>query len=728
MADNIDPQQFDDLNKNLEKLIETLGGTAAKSAGVNKALSDQLGISKEAMQGFSQLGTSATDLTKSLYKGEQGAKAFGKSIDGVSNAIDTFANMLIAGLAFINPLAAAGVFLTKTLVKGAIDYGKAAGEMGDKLYDSYSALSRAGAAGQQGMSGVYTSMKQFAYGIDELDKMLALVKENSKSLALFSGTVVDGMGVLSNTAETIQRSGLQTQLLKMGVSVDGINHGIAGYYNQLGRLGQLQGKTQSDLTAGTYAYLVEMEGLARLTGQERQEMEKQRQEANLIDQFLAQARKMGDRGQDAYNIFNTLYAASPTIAKQFASQFSGFMTEESAQIFQATGGDVRRLSDDFKAGRIEWTKVVTGIGAAYDKSLPLIEDLALLQGANKDQFGSLNDAIAAAELKTKDFTKAVGQTKPIDGLTGSAVTLRQNQMASRDAMQDFVRLGVGPATEALNGLAVAAKGMSTSLPGNKGTTPVGGDVSGGWLRDLLGLGPSKVTGKSGDLLDLIAKGESGGNYNQLVTINKKAGLPSTANLTEMTIDQVQKMQSTMRAQGYESSAVGKYQIIEATLRNAAKQLNLDTSKTKFDQKTQDLIASYLIEQRTQGRDVNDALIQLNKEWPSLPKDISSQTGKELAKFLSGQPSSAKPTGPTDRTTGAATPAGPTSGYKPSVENAKPGETTTDEASAATRFNDLANNASDDSAALQQMLVVLQEQNAILRDQLSVQEKTRQAVQ
>jgi hypothetical protein len=291
-------------------------------------------------------------------------------------------------------------------------------------------------------------------------------------------------------------------------------------------------------------------------------------------------------------------------------------------------------------------------------------------------------------------------------------------MASRDALQDFVKLGVGPATDALNGLASAAKGAAGTLPGGGNKTSMGGDTGSTWLRDFLGLGPSKVTQKSGDLLDFIAKGESRGNYNQLVTVGKKAGLPDTANLTNMTIDQVQKLQASMRPQGYQSSAVGKYQIIEETLRNAAKQLNLDTATVKFDAKTQDMIARYLIEQRTNGKNVQDAMNSLYNEWPSLSKDITTQAGKDLASILSGY----KPAGSTASPT-----VGPASGYNSAVENTKPSMIDVDKA-AYEKYNQMTDNNSNDTKHTQQLLEALTEQSSIYREILAETVKMRQAVQ
>ena len=460
------------------------------------------GASAELVKGLTQLGRSVTDYGSAMYRGEQGMKAFNKSITDVEDAIDTFADVIIAAIAFINPLAAAGIFLTKTLVKGAIEYGKAAGEMSDKLYDAYHNLSRAGAAGEQGMSAVYGSMQKFSYGIDELDKMTALIRENSKNLALFSGTVLDGTNALAGTANAIQRSGLQTEFLKMGMSVDDINRGIAGYYGQLGRLGQLQGKSQADLTAGTVAYLREMEALSRLTGQTREEMEKEREQANQVDQFLAQVQKMGDAGKEAYKAYNILSTASPELAKQMASSFSGFITDESAQIFNLTGGAITQLNEQLRTGQITGDQYVKELSKATSTTADFQQGLATIPGAFREWGGVYQDAVNLQQLQNKDMSKAVGQTKPIDGLTASQVELRQKQMASRDALQDFVKLGVGPATDALNTLAGAAKSATNSLPGAGNKENQGGGRSGGWLRDLLGLpapGASTATSSSAGL-------------------------------------------------------------------------------------------------------------------------------------------------------------------------------------------------------------------------------------
>ena len=512
MADRFTPEEIQEIFEQYNEAIRTGTPITAELAKSMKDASIGVkGASELLIKGFGQLGRSITDYGAAMYKGEQGFKAINKSLTDVEDAIDTFSNIILAAVAIFDPLVGVALFLTKTLVKGAIDYGKAAGEMSDKLYDSYTALSRVGAAGEQGMSGVYTSMQKFAYGIDELDQMLALIKENSKNLAAFSGTVIDGTNALADTANSIQRSGLQKQFLEMGMKVDDINRGTAGYYNQLGRLGQLQGKSQAELTAGTVAYLKEMEGLSRLTGQQREDMEKQRQEANMIDSFLAQVRQMGAAGEEAYKVFNYLSAQDPTgeAAKQFAASFSGFVTDASAQIFQSTGGQIVQLNQQLRDQKINAEQFTGALSGAVRGTLKFQEQTALIASSGRDMFGPLQTSVLLAEMGTKDMAKAMSQTKPIDNLTGAAVTARQAQMGTRDALQDMVRLGVKPATEALDLLAQSGKSAANALPGGNNKPPVGGSGGGivDWFKRNFGSGTSAaLTGAdlSGTNADLVA--------------------------------------------------------------------------------------------------------------------------------------------------------------------------------------------------------------------------------
>jgi len=127
------------------------------------------------------------------------------------------------------------------------------------------------------------------------------------------------------------------------------------------------------------------------------------------------------------------------------------------------------------------------------------------------------------------------------------------------------------------------------------------------------------------LLEVIAKGESQGNYNAYFgnVANKEI------DFTSMTVADVLAWQKRFVAEGNASSAVGRYQIIRPTLLGLVDERNLTTNE-KFDQTLQDSLAITLMERRGSIDFIKNELSsedfahQLSKEWAALPKIIGDQ--------------------------------------------------------------------------------------------------------
>jgi len=129
-------------------------------------------------------------------------------------------------------------------------------------------------------------------------------------------------------------------------------------------------------------------------------------------------------------------------------------------------------------------------------------------------------------------------------------------------------------------------------------------------------------------------------YNSLVYGVRK-NTPTHANLTDMTIEEVQQFQKGMIRAGHASTAVGAYQTKASTLDYAVKALGLDPKTTKFDEATQDLIGKALVENRARQATVNGVIDldkfadRLTKEWASLP----DATGKSAYDGIAGNKAS-----------------------------------------------------------------------------------------
>jgi muramidase (phage lysozyme) len=103
-------------------------------------------------------------------------------------------------------------------------------------------------------------------------------------------------------------------------------------------------------------------------------------------------------------------------------------------------------------------------------------------------------------------------------------------------------------------------------------------------------------------------------------------------LSEMTLSEVQAHQKKMLADPkntMNSSAVGKFQVVSGTLKDAMKDLGLDPNQ-KYDQKTQDMIGEYLLKRRgldkLRSGEISAEQFQLNtsKEFASVADPRTGQ--------------------------------------------------------------------------------------------------------
>lgn len=125
-----------------------------------------------------------------------------------------------------------------------------------------------------------------------------------------------------------------------------------------------------------------------------------------------------------------------------------------------------------------------------------------------------------------------------------------------------------------------------------------------------------------DLLNTIAKVESKDNY------NAHFGNPNNTSIqfTSMTVRDVLAWQKQFVEQGSPSSAVGRYQFINSTLRGLVHELKIDES-VRFDEALQDRLAVALLERRGVREYVDNKISReefahrLSKEWAALPKAI-----------------------------------------------------------------------------------------------------------
>jgi hypothetical protein len=407
-----------------------------------------------------QLGQSSKQLGRDLMAGKKGASVFNDSLD---KAADAASNMAMG----FGPLGIA----VGLAVKAFSFFVGAVNKQSDALYKSFQDISRTGSIGTQSMDQVFESMQKLGYTVDELGNMGSVLEQSSKNFGLFSSSVLSGTRQFVDIANVIQNSDLRRQLFNMGLSVDDINKGIAGYINQQGRLGNLEQLTQTEIRRGAVAYIKEMETLTRLTGQQREELEAQREAAMNVDAFYAALSDMPkDAREQALATFNVLSKQNPKLAEEYAANFAGIITGQT-DLFLATGGkSMQYASKEFFLAGGQMQDAMAGIQDGLRANLDTIKGVAIVGG----KFGTtFKDA---TQLIGKDFTKGVKEaTSSVEdqGAGANATTdaqsrLRDSQIKIAQSAQDLVNIGVSPLTKAMQKLTEVIERLTSFLPGGAG--------------------------------------------------------------------------------------------------------------------------------------------------------------------------------------------------------------------------------------------------------------------
>jgi hypothetical protein len=185
----------------------------------------------------------------------------------ITNMIDDIAGMgdnLSSAAKSLRNIPVVGGMLASTLGAAA---SAAAG-----VADSFQKASSVGAT----FGGSVNEMSRAASGAGmTLDQFAGLLASNGESLMLLGGTTEAGAKRFSELTKVMRSSGVNDELLRMGYSTKDINQGIMNYAASMSRTGHLQRMTTAQIAAESGKYMKQIDALARATGQQREEVQRQ---------------------------------------------------------------------------------------------------------------------------------------------------------------------------------------------------------------------------------------------------------------------------------------------------------------------------------------------------------------------------------------------------------------------------------------------------------------------
>ena len=628
-----------------------------------------------------------TSMTKAIYSGERGAKVSAKAFSALVDPIASFAQGLGGALIALGTVAAftgvgtaagiaaiaagtalVGLGLSAKVVTATLEL---AAEQSDKLFKSYNDLSASGINASRGMTGVIDMAHELRYSVSQLDEFNKFLGDNAKTMKFFGGTTVEGVHAYSK-ATNILLNKFGPELEQLGITAQEQREAALSYMSIQARTGGLQLKNANELAKGTAGYLYELDAISRLTGETRKEQEAAREAAMSDERFrsaLVDAKNRGDkteiaRLEKAQAMASALTAAGDKKGATGVLQIAasrGALTTPEAIAAEMTYGVTKALNNpnltstqalidmsknaeaqqrqlsginSFIGGIGPLQTDVVAIANVIDKLRPAIE-AAQKAGYGKDVEGYLKSEQGRAKFGDKDLQAMInaGRKQQAAAITMDQVLLTYNGAAKlndsasklfNDAVNTFAkavgaRKGPNPYTGSTGttGTGALPRGQAAAQKQMSGISSFFGNSNTGSQRNKNY--QSEVSGTPGSLdriQNLIGSVESRGNYNALVG-------GSTANLTDMTISEVFQQQAQMQG-NYQSTAVGKYQIIKGTLEGLVNKLGLDPNTTKFNPATQDMLAAELIKEKGydkyQGGTLSKEqfLASLAKTWAGLP--------------------------------------------------------------------------------------------------------------
>ena len=230
------------------------------------------------------VGQAMGGMAKTVADGEGSFKSLGSSISGLTGVVGKLASAipLVGGAA-------------KALAEGVGDAAKFVLDQLDIMAKNYQTLGDASAGAADGVDGL---LRQFnALGNYSLPAFTKAVKNNTLGLAAFQGTAAEGAEELSKIAGSLTTGQTAQKFLKLGISLDAIGDATTQYLADSARYGITQGQTTTELTKKTQDYIVEVDKIARLTGQTREQQQNEARKSLANAQFRAKLAEMTANGQ-----------------------------------------------------------------------------------------------------------------------------------------------------------------------------------------------------------------------------------------------------------------------------------------------------------------------------------------------------------------------------------------------------------------------------------------------
>ena len=313
-----------------------------------------------------------------------------------------------------------------------------------KNFETYQKLTDVGV----GFSGSLTDMRiAAAQSYLTLDEFQNVIKNNSKLLGMLGGTADEGARNFSKLSNTLVKSDAGTHLMSLGYTTAQLNEGLGSYLTMTGGRTSKELKNTNDIAAASAQYMEQLDGLARVTGESREEQQKalKEQQANAAWQAKLAGMSEKEKAKAVAGLANALAVGGKGAADAFQSKVMGIppLTKE-AQMFTATMGKANNSIMQSASNVNDGTKTMADMNESFFQSANDVQaDISKYDERTKAaliaQGGPLGQSIQPAQEHANKFGKQTDEQRRAAMATQKIEATQAADMAN--AMKGLKELG-----------------------------------------------------------------------------------------------------------------------------------------------------------------------------------------------------------------------------------------------------------------------------------------------
>src|SRR6056300_362449 len=320
---------IDQIIKDLEDIRDsggvrgTGGGTTASRRTAALQAKEALANSREFNKNTKQrldLEIKALRIAQNQYKlDEKEYKVIGDQIKTRERLIEQNEKMLEIGKKLGDSFVGIGkaAFEGSGSISAFTDNVKGLGLLGNRLdvnIETFRQLSQSGANFGQSIVQLRTAAASAALPLDDF---AALVANNSQNLAALFGSTTQGAQAIARLGAQTRELGIE-RLAPLGLTVDEINETLLLNLDSQRRTGILNTLTDQQRTQSAINFAEQLDRLAKLTGQQRDELRQQIEQQQSNERFQAALEGQTDETRQRLQGFaGTVEGISPQLAEGF---------------------------------------------------------------------------------------------------------------------------------------------------------------------------------------------------------------------------------------------------------------------------------------------------------------------------------------------------------------------------------------------------------------------------